>query len=59
VLILLPDAASPVLSKELLYTAVTRAKQTVRLVCSETVFRATVAQKVERIGGLAAAIIVT
>jgi exodeoxyribonuclease V alpha subunit len=56
VLIMLPDTASPVLGKELLYTAVTRAKQTVRLVCSESVFSATVAQKVKRIGGLAAAI---
>jgi exodeoxyribonuclease V alpha subunit len=56
VLILLPDFATPVLSKELLYTAVTRAKQTVRLVCRENVFRAAVAQKIERIGGLASAL---
>jgi exodeoxyribonuclease V alpha subunit len=56
VLILLPETVSPVLSKELLYTAATRAKQRVRLVCSETVFRAAVTQKIIRIGGLMAAL---
>jgi exodeoxyribonuclease V alpha subunit len=56
VLILLPEAVNPVLSKELLYTGITRAKQTVRLVCSETIFRATAAQKVVRVGGLASAL---
>jgi exodeoxyribonuclease V alpha subunit len=54
VLVVLPDAASPLLGKELLYTAATRAKRTVRLVCGEAVFRAAVTQKIERAGGLAA-----
>jgi exodeoxyribonuclease V alpha subunit len=52
VLIVLPDAVNPVLTKELLYTAITRAKKTIRLVADEAVFAATVRQKVERISGL-------
>ena len=52
VLIVLPDAVNPVLTKELLYTAITRAKKTIRLVADEAVFAATVRQKVERITGL-------
>jgi exodeoxyribonuclease V alpha subunit len=52
VLIVLPEAINPVLTKELLYTAITRAKKTIKLVASEAVFTATVRQKVERITGL-------
>ncbi|MFA6162078.1 MAG: exodeoxyribonuclease V subunit alpha [Methylobacter sp.] len=52
VLIVLPEAINPVLTKELLYTAITRAKQTIRLVADEAVFNATVRQKVVRTTGL-------
>ena len=52
VLIVLPEAINPVLTKELLYTAITRARKIVRLVAGEAVFAATVRQKVERITGL-------
>jgi exodeoxyribonuclease V alpha subunit len=52
VLIVLPESINPVLTKELLYTAITRARKTVRLVADEAVFAATVRQKVERITGL-------
>ena len=52
VLIILPETINPVLTKELLYTAITRAKKTVKLVADEAVFAATVRQKVERITGL-------
>lgn len=52
VLIALPDTLNPVLTKELLYTAITRAKKTVKLLADETVFAATVNQKIERITGL-------
>ncbi|MDD5461188.1 MAG: exodeoxyribonuclease V subunit alpha [Methylococcales bacterium] len=52
VLIVLPETINPVLTKELLYTAITRARKTVKLVADETVFSATVRQKVERITGL-------
>ncbi|WAK02713.1 exodeoxyribonuclease V subunit alpha [Methylobacter sp. YRD-M1] len=52
VLIALPDAVNPVLTKELLYTAITRARKTVKLVADEAVFAATVGRRVERITGL-------
>lgn len=53
VLIALPDAVNPVLTKELLYTAITRARKTVKLVADEAVFVATVGRRVGRITGLA------
>ncbi|WP_198243859.1 exodeoxyribonuclease V subunit alpha [methane-oxidizing endosymbiont of Gigantopelta aegis] len=52
VLVVLPDEMNPVLSKELLYTAVTRAKQTVHVLATETVFNAAVQRKMQRLGGL-------
>lgn len=52
VLIVLPEAINPVLTKELLYTAITRAKKTLKLVAGEAIFTATVGQKIERITGL-------
>ncbi len=52
VLIILPEAINPVLTKELLYTAITRARKTVKLVVDEAVFAGTVRQKVKRVTGL-------
>jgi exodeoxyribonuclease V alpha subunit len=52
VLIALPAEINPVLTKELLYTAITRARKTVKLIASEEVFRAAVKQKVNRVTGL-------
>ncbi len=52
VLITLPEAINPVLTKELLYTAITRAKKTVKLVVDEAVFAGTVRQKIKRVTGL-------
>lgn len=52
VLIVLPEAINPVLTKELLYTAITRAKKTIKLVAGEAVFIATVRQKIDRVTGL-------
>jgi exodeoxyribonuclease V alpha subunit len=52
VLIVLPEAINPVLTKELLYTAITRAKKTIKLVAEEAVFAETVRQKIERVTGL-------
>lgn len=52
VLIVLPEAINPVLTKELLYTAITRAKKTIKLVAGEAVFTATLRQKIERVTGL-------
>jgi exodeoxyribonuclease V alpha subunit len=52
VLIVLPEVINPVLTKELLYTAITRAKKTIKLFAKDTVFTATVRQKIERVTGL-------
>lgn len=51
--VLLPDAAdSPVLTRELLYTAVTRARQRVMLIATTDVLQQTVARQVERASAL-------
>jgi len=52
VLIILPETINPVLTKELLYTAITRAKKTIKLVANADVFSSTVRQKVQRVTGL-------
>ncbi|MDO9103609.1 MAG: exodeoxyribonuclease V subunit alpha [Methylovulum sp.] len=52
VLIVLPKTINPVLTKELLYTAITRAKHTVKLVTDKIVFVQALAQKVARVTGL-------
>ena len=50
--VLLPDEGSAVLTRELLYTAVTRAVSRVRVIGSEEVVRAAVARQVVRASGL-------
>ena len=54
VVISLPAAPSPVLTRELLYTAVTRAQEHVTLVASQSSIRATVTSPVARASGLGA-----
>jgi exodeoxyribonuclease V alpha subunit len=49
---LLPSATSPLLTRELLYTAVTRASRSVRVVGSEEAVRAAVGRQVVRASGL-------
>ncbi len=49
----LPDAGSPVLTRELLYTGVTRARERVTIVGSEDALRAAVARPAARASGLA------
>ena len=51
-LCVLPDEINPVLSKELIYTAITRAKIKLKIRSSHAVFRQALLQKVERTGGL-------
>ena len=51
-LCVLPDKINPVLSKELVYTAITRAKIKLKIRSSHAVFRQALQQKVERTGGL-------
>jgi exodeoxyribonuclease V alpha subunit len=54
VVITLPPAPSPVLTRELLYTAVTRAREQVTIVASEDALRAAIGRPVARASGLAA-----
>lgn len=55
-LILMPPSSGPLLTRELLYTAVTRARQHVWLACPETVLNAAVCASVHRHSGLTARI---
>ncbi len=53
VTVVLPPGDSPLLTRELLYTAVTRARQRVTVLGTEESIRAAVARKVQRASGLA------
>jgi exodeoxyribonuclease V alpha subunit len=52
VVVLLPPPDSPLANRQLLYTALTRAKERVVLVASEDAVRAAVGRSVRRMGGL-------
>ena len=52
VLLLLPDRDSPVLTRELVYTAVTRARQHVGIWGVEEIFREALSRRIERRSGL-------
>ncbi|GAB4259296.1 MAG: exodeoxyribonuclease V subunit alpha [Methylomicrobium sp.] len=52
ILIALPDRHNPVLTKELLYTAITRAKKTVTVLANRDVFNETLKHRIERFSGL-------
>ena len=52
VTVLLPPAASRLLTRELLYTAVTRAKDKVRVIGTEASVRAAIARRAVRASGL-------
>jgi len=56
VIVRLPEPTSRVLTRELLYTAVTRAEQQLVVVGSEAAVRAAVARPVDRASGLADAL---
>ena len=58
VVIRLPEPTSPVLTRELLYTAVTRAQETLTLIGSEAAVRAAVDRPVARASGLSDALVV-
>ncbi len=51
-LCVLPLVSNPILTKELIYTAITRAKSTLKIVSSYPVFNQAIQQRVERVGGL-------
>jgi exodeoxyribonuclease V alpha subunit len=52
VTVILPPAESPLLTRELLYTAVTRASERVRVVGTEDAVRAAIERPVTRASGL-------
>ncbi len=51
-LLVLPDSPSKVLSRELVYTAVTRARKSVEIIGSRQIFRQAVNKRIERKSGL-------
>jgi exodeoxyribonuclease V alpha subunit len=53
VTVLLPDVTSPLLTRELFYTAVTRARRRVRVVGTPEAVRAAVGRRARRATGLA------
>jgi exodeoxyribonuclease V alpha subunit len=56
VVLVLPPRPSPVLTRELLYTGVSRARGRVLVVGTASVLRAAVAERVQRASGLRAAL---
>ena len=56
VILILPDKDSPILSRELLYTGITRAAKQVEIWSNEHIFRAAVARKTKRTSGLREAV---
>ena len=52
VLLILPDRDAPLLSRELIYTAITRAKQSVELMATEELFLNAVERRIARKSGL-------
>ncbi len=52
VLLILPEKDYPVLTRELIYTAITRARQNISIWGIEGVVRAAVSRKIERTSGL-------
>jgi exodeoxyribonuclease V alpha subunit len=53
VLVILPEEDNRILSRELIYTAVTRAKKMVRLVAEKEILRLALSRNIERASGLA------
>ncbi|MDM0112040.1 exodeoxyribonuclease V subunit alpha [Variovorax sp. J22R133] len=51
--LLLPERASPVVTRELVYTGITRARHWFTLVAAPEVMQAAIARRVDRVGGLA------
>jgi len=52
VLLILPEKVSPILTKELIYTGITRAKKSVKLLANKSIFIVTVKNRVLRGSGL-------
>lgn len=56
VLFILPERATPVLTRELIYTAITRSRHHISLLGSESVLRAAITQSTRRLSGLSDAL---
>jgi exodeoxyribonuclease V alpha subunit len=56
VMFILPDRDSPVMTRELTYTAITRAKEKVSLWGSESIFRTAISRATRRMSGLSEAL---
>jgi exodeoxyribonuclease V alpha subunit len=52
VAVVLPDASSPILTRELLYTAITRARRRLILAATEDAIRAAITRPIARASGL-------
>ncbi len=52
ILLILPEVDSPVLTRELLYTGITRARKRVEIWASETILREAISRRVKRTSGL-------
>jgi exodeoxyribonuclease V alpha subunit len=52
VLLVLPEKANPVLTRELFYTGLTRAKKSVRILSNEAVLRSAIETRAQRFSGL-------
>lgn len=52
VLLILPDRESPVLTRELIYTGITRARKSVEVWGTEHIFQTAVSRRIERTSGL-------
>ena len=52
VLLVLPDQASPVLTRQLFYTGLTRARRSLRILAPETILCATISTQLQRMTGL-------
>jgi exodeoxyribonuclease V alpha subunit len=50
--LILPDVNSPVLTRELLYTAITRARHSVKIWGTESILRSTIKRRIKRSSGL-------
>jgi exodeoxyribonuclease V alpha subunit len=56
VLLILPNRDSPIMTRELVYTAITRARKRVTVLASEQVLRQAVLRSTERLSGLSDAL---
>ena len=52
VLLIMPDRDTPVLTRELIYTAITRAKEKIQIWGKEDIFLTAVARRIQRSSGL-------